>query len=542
MHAKIEDTTRLRAMVGERVSQGVINSLKNYLKRLVSLKCLLIVVILVTLPFHFFLAEESQLSIISENEQATTCEWKPGDPLLFNFHMSSYADGQLPPAPAHWFHFAEHMFPWFWLLYENEKASNSSKVYFNIDEPTKLLEMNSFTRFLAVMAVTDGTLRDAEFIHLPPEKHFFTVHPHTGDFNYAKHEQKYRYKNFILDRKLLPPEEDILFHLKEPELGSPELVLRKGKHVYNSESVSTFPGSGILSLRGPDKHTKHKHHGPSKECTKYMGTVGGQFPHVQRVCWLKKPGAAELFRQRFRQICPTSPAIDKELAFEKGQTRRLIVYQRNLNRKIRDIDGVISTLKSRLGVSWDIRELMHDDRTSACELGNRLRSTDVLLSTHGFQSMAAMLLPRGSMYYEIYPFRYYKPAYAPTLVNMGIGSFHYMAEPTTWYHSLILRRVSTEWCMSSKVCRGFARDSDVILDDPGLSRLLRLIDFSTNLLSRAKSDAERLEIKSNSAQWDAGEKGELQGTDLLPLADWSGIDCDGYNITPHIDHRLRALV
>jgi uncharacterized membrane protein YgcG len=510
-------------------------------------RLILPVVLLLPLVYFILLYEDPDVGLLMHAmHQHETCDWKPGDPVLFNFHMESYAQGELPPDPGHWFHFAEHHFPWFWLLRENEKATNASRVFFHLDAPGKVEEMNSFTRFLAVMAVTDGSLKDAEFIHLPGESAFFTVRPQDTHWNYEDHEVRLRYKSFMLDRAMLPPSEDMLFHLHTPGI-TPELALRKGKHVHND--VGNIIGSlggvkaGNMALidtgdedvhtEDLDRHTHRAHEGPQKECTKYMGTVGGQFPTVKRVCWLRQPGNAELFRQRFNDICPRSPAIEKELTMRPGVTRRLTVYQRDLSRTLlylHDKGGVIDTLKKRLGKHWDIQVIIHDNRRSACEIGNRLEGTDILLSTHGFQSMIAMLLPRGSLYFEVYPYKYYKPAYAPTLINMGVATFHHMAQPTTWYHSLLLRRVSTEWCMSSKLCRTMARDTDVVLDGEAMDKLIDLVTHSEANLA-TNTSAAVADVKSQPTQWVA--KGQ-RPWDLGPFDEWE-IDCDGYEaITPHV--------
>ena len=511
-------------------------------------RMILPVVLLLPLVYFFLLYGDPDVGLLTRTmHQHETCEWRPGDPVLFNFHMESYAQGELPPDPGHWFHFAEHHFPWFWLLRENEKATNGSRVFFHLDAPGKVEEMNSFTRFLAVMAVTDGSLKDAEFIHLPDASAFFTVRPRDTHWNYKDHENRLRYKSFMLDRATLPPSEDMLFHLHTPDI-TPELALRKGKHVHNVVVTGNIigslgagtAGSMVLSEAGDvdvntddlDRHTHHTHEGPQKECTKYMGTVGGQFPTVKRVCWLRQPGNAELFRKRFNDICPRSPAIEKELTMPPGVTRRLTVYQRDLSRTLlylHDKGGVIDTLKKRIGKHWDIQIIIHDNRRSACEIGNRLEGTDVLLSTHGFQSMIAMLLPRGSMYFEVYPYKYYKPAYAPTLINMGVATFHHMAQPTTWYHSLLLKRVSTEWCMSTKLCRTMARDTDVVLDDEAMDKLIGLVVQSEANLA-ANTSVAVADMKSQPTQWVA--KGQ-RPTDLGPFVEWE-IDCDGYEaITPH---------
>lgn len=57
--------------------------------------------------------------------------------------------------------------------------------------------------------------------------------------------------------------------------------------------------------------------------------------------------------------------------------------------------------------------LMHTKDCSPCVLAHVLQNTDVLVTPHGFQSMLLLFLPRPSIIFEIFPFRYYKRGYGP---------------------------------------------------------------------------------------------------------------------------------
>ena len=52
------------------------------------------------------------------------------------------------------------MLPWYWWLQDNEKASSSSRVYFNIASENGVFEMNAFTRLLAVLSVSTGDMKE----------------------------------------------------------------------------------------------------------------------------------------------------------------------------------------------------------------------------------------------------------------------------------------------------------------------------------------------------------------------------------------------
>ena len=56
---------------------------------------------------------------------------------------------------------------------------------------------------------------------------------------------------------------------------------------------------------------------------------------------------------------------------------------------------------------------MHKTSRSPCELMHILHNTDVLVTPHGFQSMLLLFLPRPSLIFEVFPYRYYKRGYGP---------------------------------------------------------------------------------------------------------------------------------
>ena len=153
---------------------------------------------------------------------------------------------------------------------------------------------------------------------------------------------------------------------------------------------------------------------------------------------------------------------------------------------------------------------MHSQSRSPCALAAALHDTDVLVTAHGFQSMLLLFLPLPSLLFEIYPYRYYKPAYGPLSKEYGAclvmtaivpssavclpdrywwiysvqiwtydvyliislrimtvpcvaGILHscVMSPPQSWWNSVLLKGVPTAYCMLTKTCREFARSDDV---------------------------------------------------------------------------------
>lgn len=105
---------------------------------------------------------------------------------------------------------------------------------------------------------------------------------------------------------------------------------------------------------------------------------------------------------------------------------------------------------------------MHSKSRSPCELAHILQDADVLLTPHGFQSMLLLFLPRPSLLFEVFPYRYYKRGYGPFGKEYGIVHGGVMSPATLWHTEFFLQYVTTSFCMSSKFCRGYARNQDVM--------------------------------------------------------------------------------
>lgn len=80
----------------------------------------------------------------------------------------------------------------------------------------------------------------------------------------------------------------------------------------------------------------------------------------------------------------------------------MVIYQRDLNRKIANLEETLSLLRRQFDpLKWDIEVLMHDKNRSPCMLSAMLHNADILLTPHGFQSMLLMFLPRTSILFEV---------------------------------------------------------------------------------------------------------------------------------------------
>ncbi|CAN0390427.1 unnamed protein product, partial [Discosporangium mesarthrocarpum] len=117
---------------------------------------------------------------------------------------------------------------------------------------------------------------------------------------------------------------------------------------------------------------------------------------------------------------------------------RLVIYQRDYDRKLLRVEEVQESLQSRLGEEWEVMTIIHDNSHEPCWLYTQLMEADVLLTPHGFQSMLLLFLPRGATILEVFPYKYWKVGYSPLAVEWGVRHEYIMSQPVTWIRSFLL--------------------------------------------------------------------------------------------------------
>lgn len=63
--------------------------------------------------------------------------------------------------------------------------------------------------------------------------------------------------------------------------------------------------------------------------------------------------------------------------------QRLVIYQRNTDRRLLDLEGNVETLRELLGPDWDLVPIVHDNAHEPCWLYSQLMDADMLLTPHG---------------------------------------------------------------------------------------------------------------------------------------------------------------
>src|SRR3546814_12536323 len=100
-------------------------------------------------------------------------------------------------------------------------------------------------------------------------------------------------------------------------------------------------------------------------CVKYMGAVGGEWPTPQRGHWFPNSGDVADFHRKIERLCPFDPELHKK--YESSTKYKLVAYQRDLTRKVDNLDEALASLKSKLSSDWTITVLMPDSNRSPCE-------------------------------------------------------------------------------------------------------------------------------------------------------------------------------
>lgn len=345
------------------------------------------------------------------------CHWTPSDPIFYNIHtkLGVNYDG------GHWFHMAENIMTMHSVLRAQNRLANASTVYFNFDEKDFASNLNGMTRFITYLGIVAPGVPVRSLRFFSDQRLW-----HTASGESVKYDQRQHH-------------------------GHADQWLSLSSDIPNSDrfvKLSPVPASSAPS--GPSE-------APTGDiCIKHGGQIGGKWPTIQRGHWFPNSGDVDSFRAKIQSVCSTGAARTA------SNRRKLVIYQRDLSRKLLNQAPAIDMLRSTLSGDWDIQVVMHVSSRSPCALYELLQDADVLLTPHGFQSMLLILMAPGKLLFEVFPYRYYKPAYSPFGREFGVHHGGVMSEGTSWFAEHVLPYTTTATCMVIKQCRVHSRDQDVM--------------------------------------------------------------------------------
>jgi len=162
---------------------------------------------------------------------------------------------------------------------------------------------------------------------------------------------------------------------------------------------------------------------------------------------------------------PTEPSKSKPMF-------KMVIYQRDADRKFLKLDHILSLLHRALGTSWSLEVLNHEEKLDPCLLSAVLKDADIYLTTHGFQSMGILFMKKGSVIMEVFPYKYWKVGYKPLADEFGVHHRWVQNNAPVSSSRNILLAFPQEFCMWSLWCRDFSRGDDVIMTPDMMDSLL----------------------------------------------------------------------
>jgi hypothetical protein len=411
----------------------------------------------------------SEFSTHTLGGKESGCHWTEGSPVLYHLNTKLGVNYE----GDHWFHIAENFMTQHSVLEASKRNTDSKVIYFDFDRSGFVAETNGMTKFMIALGVTkvppirdttDTSSGGTSNNNNNNDKEYHFIHDSGIDLDYNKEKDKKQEETFhLLDHH------DLHDHVK--------LTLRSGSGSGSGSGGETK--ERFLVKEGVDAHNDHESH--EKVCVKDMGVIGGDWPTPQRGHWFPNDHDIDLFRKKIELLCPADPALLLEEA--KKKKYKLVVYQRDLSRTIANEEEALALIGEQLKPEeWEVKVLMHARDRSPCELAHRLHNVDVMITPHGFQSMLLIFLPRPSLLFEVFPYRYYKRGYGPLGNEYGLLHYGVMSPALSWSHRLALSQTVTSSCMLGKQCRNFARNDNVHLTRRGVDRL---VDGVQHLLSSA---------------------------------------------------------
>eukprot|EP01038_Epipyxis_sp_PR26KG_P012140 gene12140-16254_t len=185
---------------------------------------------------------------------------------------------------------------------------------------------------------------------------------------------------------------------------------------------------------------------------------------------------------------------------------KVLVYQRNHDRSIIDVDTVITKLKAGLGqkhnevtmnstvVEFEVNIHNHDNTGSPCELIEKINDATVLFTAHGFQNVLLLFQPKSSMLVEIHPYYSFNPHLFGELQLTFRQRFgfprSFLAQSSTSTRSimtLISFFISEETCQQYKLCRHISKAQNVVVSDKFIGRFVHFAHqyfVKNNLMKR----------------------------------------------------------
>lgn len=147
-----------------------------------------------------------------------------------------------------------------------------------------------------------------------------------------------------------------------------------------------------------------------------------------------------------------------------------------------------ANISKNIDTTWSMEVMSHSDNRSPCVLIEKISSTTVLITPHGFQSILLLFQPLSSLLVEIYPFMYFKPDLYG-FIQVGLRqrfliARSYLCEETLPFnivHHVIegIQRVcgfTRKFCTNNFLCKLIVRNQNTHISEDTIIRVINFVN------------------------------------------------------------------
>lgn len=208
---------------------------------------------------------------------------------------------------------------------------------------------------------------------------------------------------------------------------------------------------------------------------RFLGSFGKDAHFLRGTYFTAELDGDATMRSSFHRVCGIrAPETARN-------SSKVLLYQRNFNRRfleptewMREIERVPSPFGNG---NFHPEYKVHTDEEPPCVLANTLKDVYAVLTPHGFQTLVLLFMPRDSLIFEIFPYKYSKDnryAYCGLAREYNVR-YGMMLSEATGAGGMLLKLVPYPTCHQYYHCRLFARDHDVRMTPCGFDYFQRLL-------------------------------------------------------------------
>jgi hypothetical protein len=117
---------------------------------------------------------------------------------------------------------------------------------------------------------------------------------------------------------------------------------------------------------------------------RYFNSVGSE--PVLTKFWFKTKDEVDLLKKQIANVCVGSDSfVQVQRASTEKKYKKLILYERNENRRILNLETLKRTITNTFDNIIDVITIYHEEKRNPCLIYEIMKDADYFVSTHGFQ-------------------------------------------------------------------------------------------------------------------------------------------------------------